>query len=378
VAELDGRWVALVGWGAAAFKSRHRDQWIGWDESLRWGRLKLIANNVRYLILPGVNIPNLASKVLGMNTRRLSEDWLKVYCHPVLAAETFVDQSRYHGTCYRAAGWKELGETLGYGRNGGKYYLHGKPKTIFVKSLQKDALRLLSDPMPHPELLSREPAMNISACNLEGLFDYLNDVTDPRKKRGIRHNMLSVLAISVCGVLSGARSFLAISDWAESCSQKIMERLNCRWKDGRYIPPSEPTIRRMLKSIDADEVDRAVYAWLRSHSSDSEVIAIDGKTLRGADRVHLVSAILHQEGIVIAQEAVKEKSNEIPALRSMLKDKDIEGCIITADAMHTQKETARFIVQDKKADYVFTVKDNQKNLLDDIKALDLESIPPCI
>jgi len=81
---------------------------------------------------------------------------------------------------------------------------------------------------------------------------------------------------------------------------------------------------------------------------------------------------------VIAQEAVKEKSNEIPALRSMLKDKDIEGCIITADAMHTQKETARFIVQDKKADYVFTVKDNQKNLLDDIKALDLESIPPCI
>jgi len=79
---------------------------------------------------------------------------------------------------------------------------------------------------------------------------------------------------------------------------------------------------------------------------------------------------------VIAQEAVKEKSNEIPALRSMLKDKDIEGCIITADAMHTQKETARFIVQDKKADYVFTVKDNQKNLLMNIKALDLESIPP--
>ena len=91
VALLDGQWVALVGFGAAALKSRHRDCFIGWKPAIQWQRLKLVANNVRFLILPDIRIKNLASKVLSLTTKRLSADWLELHGHPILLAETFVD-----------------------------------------------------------------------------------------------------------------------------------------------------------------------------------------------------------------------------------------------------------------------------------------------
>ena len=111
VAILDGQWVALVGFGAAALKSRHRDGLIGWKPEIQWQRLKLVANNVRFLLLPEVRIKNLASKVLALTTKRLSADWQAVYDHPILLVETFVDDRRFLGTCYKAAGWLPLGKT---------------------------------------------------------------------------------------------------------------------------------------------------------------------------------------------------------------------------------------------------------------------------
>ena len=121
VAEQGGRWLALRGWGAAAFKGGPRDAWIGWGKSQQWRRLRYIANNMRFLILPGERRPNLASQILGANLRRLSGDWQAVFGHPIVLAETFVDPD-FQGTCYRAAGWQKLGKTQGYGRNGGRYY----------------------------------------------------------------------------------------------------------------------------------------------------------------------------------------------------------------------------------------------------------------
>ena len=105
VALLQSHWVALLGWSAAALKCRPRDTWIGWPQVIQWQRLHLIANNSRFLILPHIHIPNLASKILSLNLKRLSNDWEKTYSHPVLVAETFVDIRRFHGTCYKAANW---------------------------------------------------------------------------------------------------------------------------------------------------------------------------------------------------------------------------------------------------------------------------------
>ena len=111
VAELDGQWVALVGWQAGAFKLKARDRWIGWIPQQQFRRLHLIANNTRFVLLPGPHRPNLASRVLGLSLRRLSSDMRALHGHPVLVAETFVDPSRFGGTCYRASNWLGLGRT---------------------------------------------------------------------------------------------------------------------------------------------------------------------------------------------------------------------------------------------------------------------------
>ncbi len=387
VAILDGQWVALVGFGAAALKSRHRDGFIGWKPAIQWQRLKLVANNVRFLILPDVRIKNLASKVLSLTTKRLSADWQALYGHPILMVETFVDDSRFLGTCYKAAGWLPLGKTRGFNRNGRKYYQHGNLKTIFVRPLSHNALRLLADPLPHPELLPAEVAMNLDAVAIEtdgGLIDYLRTVPDPRMKRGVRHRMLSVLTVAVCAVLSGAKSYIAIGEWAERTTQDMRKRMGCRFdkKTAFFITPSEPTLRRTMQAVDAVALDTAVSQWLITQTPVAgNAIALDGKTSRGSTseggkQTHLVSVFLHKEGVVIAQQAVAAKSNEITAVRPLLANIDIAGCVVTADAMHTQKDTARFIVEEKHADYLFTVKDNQPTLKQDIESLSMESFSP--
>lgn len=385
---LEGRWVGLIGWGTAAFKSRHRDAWIGWEPPQQWRRLKFLANNVRFLILPGDRIPNLASKILGMNLKRLSDDWRQAHGHPIVMAETFVDTSRFQGTCYKAAGWLPLGETRGFRRNGGKYYHHGNKKMHFIRPLRKDAACLLKDPWLNPKLFNEEGLMDINTINIDdsgGLIEYLRRIPEPRMARGIRHNRISVLAVAICAILSGAKTFAAIGEWAARASQSMLRRFGCRWNrmEKIYEAPSEPTIRRLLQQIDAAAVDRELGDWLLSHLDNTveQAIAIDGKTLRGSKvqsgkQTHLMSAFLYHQGVVIAQTQVDDKSNEITAVRPMFEKMDIRGMVVTADAMHTQKDTATFLVKEKKADYFFTVKDNQATLKSDIEALHLEAFPP--
>ena len=116
VAACDEQWVALLAWAAAALKCAARDARIGWTSSLKFRRLHVVANNVRFLILPRGPRRNLASQVLARNLERLSADWEREYGHAILLAETFVDRARFRGTCYRAAGWPELGVTRGFGK----------------------------------------------------------------------------------------------------------------------------------------------------------------------------------------------------------------------------------------------------------------------
>ena len=118
IARIDGRPVACLGWGSAAWQVACRDSHIGWDATTREANLHKIVNNVRFLILPWVRIPHLASKVLAANIRVLASEWMKIYSHPVTLLETFVDQSRFQGTCYKAANWNLIGETVGRGKYG--------------------------------------------------------------------------------------------------------------------------------------------------------------------------------------------------------------------------------------------------------------------
>lgn len=384
VATINGQWLALLAWGVAAMKNRHREAWIGWDEALKWRRLHLVANNTRFLILPGVEIKNLASKVLSANLRRLSHDWQERYGHAILLAETFVDMSRFKATCYRAAGWIPLGETRGFARSGNGYSAHGQPKMLFVRPVHPDAQRMLAAAFSPPVVAAgkeKVPAMDVNQLPIEGddgLIDLLRTVVDPRKRRGVRHPLISILAIATCACLSGARSFEAIAQWATELSRDALKRLGCK----RSRPPSEKCFRVTLQRINAAELDTKIGSWLaRQKALTNKDIALDGKTLCGGhdgDKAppHLLSAVLHREGIIVAQLQVGDKTNEIPCVKPLLNDLNIEGSAVTADAMHTQKETARFLVEDKKADYVFTVKDNQPTLRQDIADLGLEALPP--
>ena len=385
IAKINDEWVALLGWGAAAFKCKPRDEWIGWSKEQQWRRLIYIANNLRFLILPGVQIPNLASKVLSMNLKRLSSDWMSKYGHSIVLAETFVDHSRFAGTCYRASNWIRLGQTRGFGRKAGKYHHHGISKTLYIYPLHRNTKQLLSDSFLAPELTGRQkPMIDLNLANLGtngGLVWYFQQLIDPRMRRGIRHSSASILAIAACAVISGARGFSAIGEWAADLPQDLLRRLACRYhpEKGIYIPPSEPTIRRHLQSVNADDFDRIIGEWLAKQSSP-DAIAVDGKTLKGAKnvngkKVQLMSAILHEEGVVVAQKSVDEKSNEIPCFQPLLDNVDISGKVITADAMHTQVAHANYI-KERGADYLFTVKGNQPSLFESIKDLEQDDFFP--
>lgn len=387
VAECEGKWAALLGWSTAAFKVKARDTWIGWTKEAQWERLRFIANNSRFLILPGIRVKNLASKVISLNLKRLSYDWEAIHGFPILLAETFIEPNLFSGACYRAANWIQLGKTKGFGRNGKKYFEHGKIKEAFVYPLRRDARELLSASFLAPSLTGRKECIDLNKTNLGregGLLEHLNQIADPRKPKGVRHRYLVVLAIAICAVLSGARSFIGISEWAKELSQDLLKRFGCRYdiKKRLRIPPSEPTIRRVLQSTDADALDLVIGNWLASQCKDN-AIAVDGKTLRGArqpdgKKTHLMSALLHKQGVVISQRQVDIKSNEITALKPLLDPLEIAGAVITADALHAQVEHARYIKEVKHADYIFAIKENQKTMLQDIQALEAEDFSPSV
>jgi hypothetical protein len=116
VRDPHGRLVACLRFGSAAWSCRARDTFIGWTAAQRAQRLAWVTNNTRFLILPGITVPHLASWTLGQVLRRVSADWQRKYAHPILLVETFVDRARFAGTSYRAANWQHLGATTGRSR----------------------------------------------------------------------------------------------------------------------------------------------------------------------------------------------------------------------------------------------------------------------
>ena len=380
----DGAWVALLGWRAGAHKLAARDRWIGWTAEQRSRRLHLVANNARFLILPGRSEPNMASRALGQSLRRLSDDMRAAHGHPVLLAETFVDPARFAGTSYRAAGWEEVGPSKGYERTpGGGYREHGRPKTILARELAPGARRRLrgleddpawgcASPRPSPEAL--EPV------RLRSLYDHLRQVPDFRARRGLRHQLATVLSIALAAQLCGASGVAPVAEFAKRLNQRQLGALRA-WSPRRGAPreaPRQTTFFRVLSSVDAEALDGALRDWAASHCEPRGALALDGKRVRGASRrmrgdenCHLIAALEHGSGLVCGQVQVPDKTNEIPAVRELLGDLDLAGRIVTADALHTQTETARLVVG-KGADYLPAAKDNQPEMLDDIRALDWE------
>jgi len=143
VRDQHGRPVACALFGAAAWKCADRDAFLGWDRAARERNLQGLANNTRFLILPWVNVPHLASHVLGLIARRIRADWQAKYGHRVYALETFVDRDRFRGTCYRAANWLRLGATRGRTRNDRAHSIRAAVKDVYLYPLAADFRREL-------------------------------------------------------------------------------------------------------------------------------------------------------------------------------------------------------------------------------------------
>jgi predicted transposase YbfD/YdcC len=211
-----------------------------------------------------------------------------------------------------------------------------------------------------------------------GLLEVLTGVVDPRKRRGVRHRLTVVLAIALAATLAGARSFVAIAEWATDAPADVLARLGAGLR-----PPSESTIRRVLQRLPGDAFDEAIGAWMwlrTSTISGRRVIAFDGKTVKGAKDaagtlVHLLSGLCQRSGAVLTQVIVGAKTNEIPVLATLLKTLDITDAVITADAMHCQRDTAQTI-RDRGGHYILTVKANQPTLRARVKSLPWKDIPP--
>jgi predicted transposase YbfD/YdcC len=219
---------------------------------------------------------------------------------------------------------------------------------------------------------------SIAAARSQYLLDLLARVPDPRKRRGRRHPLAGLLAVGIAAVIAGSRSFAAIGQWAADAGPEVLAGLGAA-----RGPAEESTFRRAFALVSPDVLDRVLGAWLHTRATRAGgrlVIAIDGKTVRGARNKdgkapHLVAALAHGIGAVLGQVAVAAKSNEIPAVRDLLKAfADLAGAVITIDALHTQHDTATAILA-RHADYVMTVKGNMPTLYKQLKKLPWAAVP---
>ena len=198
---------------------------------------------------------------------------------------------------------------------------------------------------------------------------YFAELRDPRVERTREHLLEEILLIAIAAILSGANGWNEIEDYGHCKREWLQSFLK--------LPggiPSHDTFNRVFSALDPEELEKGFVAWVSSIArlTAGEVVAIDGKALRGTSEpgkkaiVHMVSAWANSNGLVLAQRKVDQKSNEITAIPKLLDALELSGTVVTIDAMGCQRSIAEKIVE-KNADYILAVKENQGNLLADIR-----------
>jgi hypothetical protein len=418
VAEYLGQWVALLVFSSPAFHLKLRDQWLQWPPRRVKERRHLIAQNARFLVLaaPG-RWPNLASRVLKLSCERLAGDWQEHFGYPVQVVETFVDPQRFRGTCYKAAGWQQLGPTQGYERDWQDFYTDTKhPKQLWVRALSESSLENIrarelpaawADPQGPPP-----PVCPVPTVGLDSLWECFRKLmTDPRDARGVRHKLASALVLIALAVTAGCKGPHAIAEFAQSLSHAQRRRLRCRPRRGRvreYDVPSERTFRRLLEEVDCEELKNVVVAWMQQQDpTELGVMHLDGKAVKGAQPAPARSAAQQAEAALVEpcevpielqkpkadkalmlvnfqttdqrlvdQVAVPRDTNEEAAVAAHLPKMDLAGICLTADAAHTIKANCRQLTQNNGAEFLLFLKANQPLALGKAEQLLAGALPP--
>jgi hypothetical protein len=379
----DDELVAVVIWAASAWHLKARDEWIGWDAMKRSGRLGLIVNNTRLLILEKNRQPNLATQVLGAALRALPEQWEQAHHYRPLLAEAFTDLETHHGTSYKASNWIPLGHTAGYERHQADFYVrHDRPKKLWVFALHREAQARLCALSLHPEHAPGEIAPTVrtplSLPQMRSLREVFQAIDDPRRVNSRRYALSLMLSLIGMGLLCGAQSLSDIVRCVQLLSQRERKALGLpRRKQGQfYRTPCYNAFRELLPMIPIGQLLELLTGWLAQHEGIlPRTVALDGKDL-GAQLGLIVSLVnttqsgsgsspgLEHDGTptpVLAMAVASGKGHEQAAAQELLErpEVDLRGALLTADALHCQHTTLHQIVACKGGDYLVSLKDNQ-------------------
>lgn len=372
VFDEEGQWLGVLVFCAASRRLHARDTWIGWSEEQRRRRLALVVNNARFLLLPYKTVPNLASRTLRVALERLSGDWQLRYGHPVVLVETFVDPEHYCGTTYTVSGWQELGRTEGHGRVRRDFYTeHGKPKRLFARELYRGARRSLAAETLKPSLAAVEARVprrpTQSSEEIRSIIAHFKNLPDYRARIG-SYPLWSLLAIVFMAHLCGApRGQKDLEKFAAGLSDAQRRALGIRRRRDRSYPsPKQPTFCRLMAGIDPDKLEQTILQiqrQIRGEPDPAELINIDGKQPKHGSGDAVLTAVTSQSQFYLGSALVPtEKTNEIPVARTLFAKLDLDGRMVSLDALHTQDKTARALVLEHGADYLLTVKDNQSTI----------------
>lgn len=388
VVERDGEAVALLVWGPACYALKDRDLWISWSANQRLERLKLIVQNRRFLVLRAKGqSPNLASQVMGAALRALPEQWQQCFGYRPLLAESFTDPEAYEGTCYKASNWEAVGFSAGYSRHRADFYIaNERPKRLWLRPLVPEARQWLrAEKLPEACLAGiTAPAsgtLPIKTKEMNSLLEVLRRAPDPRDSN-TRYRIGPVLTIIAMALLAGRREIAEIARFATSLTQAQRGQLWLPRKKGTrafYSVPGYGVFYEVLTRMAPEAFAALLTEWLQKRAGAlPQALALDGKMIR--NHIGLLTLAQHEDGApqamaIYDQKEGTERCEQTAAAQLLEKLPALDGKIITADALHCQKEQARTIVE-KGGDYLLQIKANQPTLLQQAEGLDAIQATP--
>lgn len=374
VIEQGGEWVAVLLWTSGCQRLQDRDEWIGWTNTQRSERLKLVVQLRRYLLLhPAGTRPNLASEALAAAVRALPELWKERFGFEPALLESFSDIEAHAGTCYRAAGWKAVGLTKGFAKHRGDLYrFHGRPKKLWVRPLGKqaaEALRAVHLPERYAKgaTANAQGQMPLRPEEMRSLAQALRATPEPRAGNR-KFPLPALLCVIAMALLSGARDIAQIHRFGWRMHQRQRAGIGFRRKRGTAVcsMPGYSVYRDVLKALDLEAFARVLTEWLAAYQGRLPgALALDGKMIR--DMIGVLGLVDVETGVPVALRIMTQKKGdgahcEKSVARELIESMpDARGALISGDALHTDKTMAQMAVANG-ADYLLQVKGNQPSI----------------
>ncbi len=382
VVEFNRQAVALLDWGPATWKLADREAWIGWTPQQRAERLALVVLNRRFLVLGSTRMPNLASRALALALQALPEHWQQAHGYRPLLAETFSDIEAYAGTCYKASNWIACGQTQGFQRHRIDYYRqHGRPKKLWLKTLNRNTQRLLTaldlPPAYRQARLTETPERDLPLLKpqIQSLGQFLREhFADPRRANRSFPGW-SLLVLIAMALFAGRDSLAAIQRYGQFLTPRQRAWLGFPYKPGTAVRkvPSYTALRNLLRQIDPHQLAEGLNTWLQSQVGTlPRALAIDGKWIR--DRALSLCLSDHETGAPVAlgfarektpadaarsQEELKREGEQTVALR-LYATTPLENATVTGDALNNNQPQARAVLA-AGGDYFFQLKNENRH-----------------